>query len=152
MKDKALIAGSMGLVTFSVFVGLGLQNAFAYKGDATKVGPYHTEEREVAMDKVMVEKDFEGWKNLMTEDGRNPGVLIKIDTQAEFEKFAEAHGLIEEGKIEEANAIRTELGLGQGQGQGKGQGQGQKNGQGRGQNNKGMHVDLDNNGVCDRQE
>lgn len=148
MKDKALIAGSMGLVTFSVFVGLGLQNAFAYKGDATKVGPYHTEEREVEMDKVMENKDFEGWKNLMTEDGRTPGVLRKIDTQAEFEKFAQAHGLIDEGRIDEANAIRTELGLGQGQGNGKRQG----NGQGRGQNSRGMHVDSDNNGVCDRQE
>ncbi len=63
----------------------------------------------------------------MTQDGRKPGVLNKIDTQAEFELFVEARELALDGKTDEANAIRAELGLGQGSRNGGGQGNGMGN-------------------------
>ena len=131
------IIGVVGLVV-GVLTVLGLSQVSAYRGDYTQVGPNHTEEREAAMTKVMEEKDFESWKALMTEDGRTPGVLRKIDTQEEFERFAEARRLGKEGKTAEANAIRSELGLGNGQGKGSGHGQ-------RG----GEFVDANGDGVCD---
>ena len=131
------ILGSVGLA-IGVLTVLGLSQVSAYRGDYTQVGPNHTEEREAAMDKVMNEKDYEGWKALMTEDGRTPGVLRKIDTQEEFDKFAEARRLGKEGKTAEANAIRSELGLGNGQGKGSGNGQ-------RG----GGFVDANGDGACD---
>ena len=119
MSKKLLTIGILSLGIMSVF---GVSQALAYRGDATVVGPNHTEEREVAMEQVMADKDYEAWKELMTEDGRTPGVLNKVDTQEEFNQFAEAYVLSHEGKTEEANAIRAELGLGNGEGKGQGNG------------------------------
>ena len=106
---------------------VGVTQAIAYQGDFGTYGPNHTEEREASMETVMAEKDYDGWVSLMTEDGRSPGVLKKIDTQEEFEKFAQAYVLAHEGKTDEANAIRSELGLGNGQGD-RGNGQHRGNG------------------------
>jgi len=53
----------------------------------------------------------------MTEDGRTPGVLKKIDTPEKFEIFVEAKELAQEGNIDEARQKRVELGLGEGNGQ-----------------------------------
>lgn len=125
----ALTVGVLGLVA------LNAPMAEAYRGDYTKTGPNHTAEREVAMDQVMTAKDYEGWKKLMTEDGRTPGVLRIVDTQEEFAKFAEAHRLADEGKTAEASALRAELGLGNGAGNGHGQGRGMRNGNGTGAGN-----------------
>lgn len=116
MNKKLLTISILSLGIVSIF---GVSQAFAYRGDATVVGPNHTEEREASMEQIMASKDYEGWKVLMTENGRTPGVLRKVDTQEEFNQFAEAYVLSHEGKTEEANAIRAELGLGNGQGNGQ---------------------------------
>jgi len=47
-----------------------------------------------------------------------------VITEENFARFAEAHRLALEGKTDEANQIRAELGLGQGQRNGDGQGRG----------------------------
>lgn len=140
--NKFQLFGVAAVAALAGVIYLGIPHVAAYKGDMTKVGPFHTAERESAMEKIMKNKDFAGWKKLMTENGRNPGVLGKIDTQAEFEKFAQAWLLSKEGKTAEAAKIRSELGLGQG-GRGAGRGQG-RNGAG--------FVDTNNNGICDRME
>ena len=128
MKTKLLILGALAAVTVGVFSMATNNQVLAYQGDYTKVGPNHTEEREDAMTKVMTTNDYEGWKKLMTEDGRTPGVLRKVDTEAEFLKFAEAYRLGKAGKTTEAAAIRAELGLGNGQGNGNGGGMGKGSG------------------------
>lgn len=124
------------LFTFGALVGAGLvaasmfnvSQALAYQGDSTVDGPYHTEEREVAMASVMASKDFAGWKALMTEDGRNPGVLRFVDTQEDFDKFADAYTLEHDDNAEndvQADEIKAELGVGQGNGsRGEGTGTG----------------------------
>lgn len=117
MNKRVLLIGVLAL---GVLVTAGVSQVAAYRGDYTKVGPNHTEEREVSMNKVMEEKDYEGWKTIMTEDGRKPGVLNKVDSQEDFDKFAQAYELGKEGKTDEANQIREELGLGNGQGNGQG--------------------------------
>ena len=144
MNKSSIIAGALAVVVLAGFGLTANQTVFAYRGDATVKGPNHTVEREAAMDKAINAKDFAAWKTLMTQDGRTPGVVRIVDTQAEFEKFAQAHILSDAGKTAEANALRAELGLGNGQGRG-----GMHNG---GQGNGGGFVDANKNGVCDRME
>ena len=129
MKTKLITLSVLAVATLGLFAVANTQ-VFAYQGDYSKVGPNHTEEREDAMEKVMNTNDYEGWKKLMTEDGRTPGVLKKVDTQAEFLKFAEAYKLGKAGKTTEAAAIRAELGLGNGMGNGQGGGRGNGTGNG----------------------
>ncbi len=102
---------------------------FAYRGDASQTGPNYTPERHEAMEKAFENKDYAAWKNLMAGKGR----VTEVINQDNFAKFAEMHKLRKEGKIDEANKIRAELGLGQGRmgkadGQkGKGMGKGMRN-------------------------
>ena len=122
MNKKVLVV--VGLAVFGLTL-FGLTRAFAYRGDYTKVGPNHTQEREAQMQKIMEEKNYEAWKSLMTQDGRQPGVVRKVKNQEDFNKFAEAYKLGKEGKTAEATALRQELGLGNGHGRrggGKGNG------------------------------
>lgn len=147
LTNKAAVIALGIAVTAGIAAFVAAPAVSAYRGDYTKFGPNHTEAREAAMEKVMKSKDFTGWKKLMTENSRQPGVLRVIDTQAEFDKFAEAWVLGHSGKIAEAAKIRAELGLGQGGGRGMGGGSGM-----RGQNNGGNFVDANKNGTCDRME
>lgn len=122
MNKKVLAIVGVAVFGLALF---GLTQVSAYRGDYTKVGPNHTPEREAQMQKIMEEKNYEAWKALMTQDGRQPGVVRKIQNQEQFDKFAEAYKLGKEGKSDEATAIRQELGLGNGQGRrggGKGNG------------------------------
>jgi len=120
MKNKIVVLGTLAVALLAV-IAFTMKQTSAYRGDYTQVGPNHTEEREAEMEKIMESKDYEAWVELMSEDGRTPGVLRKISKET-FPKFAEAHQLAQEGKTEEANQIREELGLGQGQRQGNGSG------------------------------
>jgi hypothetical protein len=96
-------------------------SAYAYKGDPAVKGPNYSESRELAMEKAFDSNDYNVWKNLIQGKGRVTQVINKDN----FAQFAKAHNLAEEGKISEANQIRTQLGLGlqNGSGQGKGMGQ-----------------------------
>lgn len=122
MNNKIVVLGTLAVALLGV-IAFTTKQADAYRGDYTQVGPNHTVEREAEMDKIMESKDYEAWVELMSEDGRTPGVLNKI-TEETFPKFAEAHELAQDGKTQEASQIREELGLGQGQRQGRGQGNG----------------------------
>lgn len=53
-------------------------------------------------------KDYDTWKKI--QDSR-PKITDYIDSQEKFEKFLEMQSLAKEGKTEEADAIREELGL-----------------------------------------
>ncbi|KKP43923.1 MAG: hypothetical protein UR34_C0001G0095 [candidate division WS6 bacterium GW2011_GWC1_33_20] len=121
MKNKLIVLGTLAVALLGV-IAFTTKEADAYRGDYTQVGPNHTEEREAQMEEIFESKDYDAWVALMTEGGRNPGVLDKIDFQEDFNSFVEAHELALEGKTEEANAIREDLGLGQGQRMGNGHG------------------------------
>lgn len=113
------------MLTLSIaIVALGLltlaNNSYAYRGDPTIEGPYHTEEREIAMEKAFDNNDYNAWKNLMQQRGR----VTQVINQDNFAQFAKAHKLAEEGKIAEANQIRTQLGLGLQNGNRQGMGMG----------------------------
>lgn len=90
----------------------------AYRGDATIKGPNYTAERHDAMEKSFDNNDFTAWQKLMTGRGR----VTQIVNKDNFAKFAQIHKLTEEGKIAEAQKLRTELGLGLQNGRGQGMG------------------------------
>jgi len=117
MKINYLIAGAVGVVTL---LGVGTTAVSAYRGDMTTYGPNHTEERAEAIDNALKNNDVQAWKEIMTENGHTPRVVEVVDTKEELAKFKEMRELKKQGKYEEAQKIRTELGLGNGQGRGNG--------------------------------
>ena len=79
-----------------------------------------------AVEEAIEAGDYNAWKELMSGKGR----VTQVITEANFARFAEAHRLAEEGKLDEAEQIRQELGLGLGNRHGDGSGQGSE-GQGQ---------------------
>jgi hypothetical protein len=126
MKKRNVLLGILGLS----IAGITAYSAqtLAYQGDPTTTGPSYTPERHEQMQKAFKSNDYETWKGLMVGKGR----VIEVINEDNFGKFSEMHTLMEEGKVDEANALRKELGLGQGKKQGSRDGQGYGNGQGKG--------------------
>jgi len=118
MKKYAILTGVMAVVIGGVT--LVPSAVEAYRGDPSVLGPNHTEERHEAMIMAFESQDYQSWKEQMQGRGR----VTEVITEENFARFAEAHRLALEGKTDEANQIRAELGLGQGQRNGDGQGRG----------------------------
>lgn len=91
----------LGALSFSAYSWVS-----AYRGDATVKGPNYSEDRHALMEKAFETNDYNLWKSQM--EGK--GLMNKIN-EGNFAKFAEAHRLANEGKNDEANKIRQELGL-----------------------------------------
>ena len=118
MSKKLLTIASLALgagVLFTTASGV-----LAYRGDPNTQGPNCTAERHEAMTKAFENKDYNAWKELMQGKGR----VDQVVNEGNFARFAEMHRLRLDGKTDEANQIRTELGLGLGNGSGDGQGKG----------------------------
>jgi len=123
IKKTALTLGATALVLGGLFT---IPSAVgAYKGDPGVEGPDCTEERHQEMEQAFENNDFQAWSNLMQGKGK----VIQVVNEGNFARFAEAHKLAEEGKMDEVKQIRTELGLGLGNGSGNGQEQGGGQGQ-----------------------
>ena len=139
MTKKTTILGiaSLAILGMATFIF----GASAYRGDAGVKGPNYTPERHEAMQKAFESGDYKAWKDSMNGRGR----VSEVINEQNFKRFAEMHQLMLDGKNEEANVIRQELGLGHKNGQGKGMG---KRGQGRG----GNFADANGDGVCDRMQ
>ena len=118
MNKKSIILGTIALVLGGLVLIPGTVQA--YRGDPNVKGPNYSAERHEEMTKAFENKDYNAWKNLMQGKGR----VTQVINEKNFAKFAEAHKLALAGKTEEANKIRTELGLGLRNGSGQGQGQG----------------------------
>lgn len=101
-------------------MGVSAGTALAYRGDPTVQGPQYSQERHEAMEKAFETNDYAAWKELMQNRGR----VTQVVTAENFAKFAQAHELMEEGKVAEAQQIRQELGLGLRDGSGRGPGAG----------------------------
>jgi Spy/CpxP family protein refolding chaperone len=105
-KNFYITVGVIALVTASGLV----YSAYAYQGDPAQKGPNFSPERHEQMQKAFESNDFNAWKELMNERGRVTSVI----NEQNFAKFAEMHRLMLEGKYDDANKIREDLGLGQG--------------------------------------
>ncbi|OHB14533.1 MAG: hypothetical protein A2431_03310 [Candidatus Zambryskibacteria bacterium RIFOXYC1_FULL_39_10] len=113
MKKSTLGLGALTLILGATVLSTG--TTLAYRGDPTVTGPNYSIERHTAMQKAFENKDYTAWKNLMQNRGR----VTQVITEANFAKFAEAHNLALQGKKEEAQKIRSELGLGLQNGSGR---------------------------------
>lgn len=113
MKKTLIVTGVLTLALAFVFS----KSALAYRGDPNIKGPNYTPERHQAMLKAFEKKDYNAWKKLM---GNRP-ITQKINA-SNFSKFVEMRNLMLQGKVDEANKIKAELGLGQGLGGGFGRG------------------------------
>jgi hypothetical protein len=118
MNKTSILLGLSALVIGGAVIAP--QAVLAYRGDPNVKGPYYTEERHEAMEKAFENKDYNAWKTLMAGRGR----VTQVINAQNFAKFAQAHELAEQGKTDEANKIRAELGLGLHNGIGMGQGMG----------------------------
>ncbi|KKP46781.1 MAG: hypothetical protein UR39_C0008G0013 [Candidatus Woesebacteria bacterium GW2011_GWA1_33_30] len=120
MTKQSIILRLGALVVGTGILAITASSTLAYRGDPNVKGPNYTAERHTAMLKAFENKDFNAWSNLMQGKGRVTQVVNKDN----FAKFAEAHELSLNGKTDEAQKIRAELGLGLQNGAGKGQGMG----------------------------
>jgi hypothetical protein len=114
--NKAIIA----LTALTLGAGVlfaSVPNALAYRGDPNVQGPNYSPERHEAMVKAFEKMDYNAWKNLMQGRGR----ITQVINEDNFALFAKMHQLRLEGKTDEANQIRQELGLGLRDGGGSGQ-------------------------------
>lgn len=116
-KIVLTISGIGLLVGMSYFLA---QPALAYRGDPSVQGPNCTPERHEAMIDAIENNDYQAWKDLM--QGR--GKISEVITEENFSRFTEMRKLRHEGKTEEADQIRAELGLGLGGRHQKGDGTG----------------------------
>ena len=116
----ALVLGVMATTAGSVL---------AYRGDPGATGPNFSTERHESMLNAFENEDYDAWKELMPAQSR----VTQVITEENFEKFAEAHALALQGKTEEAQQIREQLGLGE-RGEGRGDCDGRGAGHGRGFN------------------
>ena len=127
MNKTTLTLGATALVLGGLIILPGV--ADAYRGDPGVEGPDCTEERHQEMEQAFETNDYEAWTNLMQGKGK----VTQVVNEDNFARFAEAHRLAEEGKMDEAKQIREELGLGLGDGARNGSGQKDGRGQRRGQ-------------------
>ena len=104
-------AAALGVIITTALVAGG---AYAYQGDFSKKGPGYSPERHEAMEAAFTANDYAAWKELMPGKGR----VTRTITEENFSTFAQIHNLVEEGKLEEAKALKAELGLGMRDGQG----------------------------------
>ena len=130
MKNKKTMIG-LSVLAIAASALILSKGVIAYQGDYTKKGPDCTSEKHESMEKAFENNDYKAWKELMAGKGR----VTTVINEDNFSRFAKAHQLAENGKYDEADKIRKELGLrtkngekvGAGYGQGGGQGMGQKN-------------------------
>jgi Fe-S cluster biosynthesis and repair protein YggX len=116
INKKRLGVLGLGLGLGALTLGGFGYSAGAFQGDYSQKGPNCNPERHEMMEKVFENNDYQAWKNLMEGRGR----VTEIINEESFSKFAEAHRLALEGKIDEAKVIREELGLGKNRGEGRG--------------------------------
>jgi len=115
MNKKTMLLGAMVLVLGGLVMFPGLIRA--YQGDPNIQGPNCTAERHEAMTQAFENNDYSAWEEQMHGKGR----VTQVVNEDNFARFAEAHRLASEGKTDEANQIRQELGLGLKNGSGRGQ-------------------------------
>lgn len=118
MNKKLIILGTAGLVLGGFL--LSSEKALAYRGDPSVQGPNYSAERHAAMTQAFENNDYNAWKELMQGKGR----VTQVINEQNFARFAEAHKLALEGRTDEAQTIREELGLGLQNGSGQGMGRG----------------------------
>jgi hypothetical protein len=154
-KNKITIGASIlaaviviaGAASFSYAFSRGGGNGFFKDGTGKNQNQEEMKAERTALEQAFTNNDYAAWKTIMEEQKNGMAKRLedfsaKINEET-FSKISEMKKLISEGKIEEANVIRQELGeISFGFGNDFGRGIGKHQG----------FVDADNNGVCDNLE
>ena len=117
MKQKnKIILGTAGALVIGLLAGTYLLSGLNKTSFAQNIQRACSNQDFQAVQSAIDNKDYNAWQELRQEyAGRRPGKGDKwneiIDSQEKFEKFADMKQLMEEGKFEEAQAIRQELGF-----------------------------------------
>jgi len=117
MNTKKILLSVSALALVGV-VGLGAASLAFAQGNPIQMGMHGTGEQHEAVQKALENKDYNAFKELT----RGMGMMSRIVTEENFAKITEAHQLMEQGKYDEARAVRQELGLGMGMSHGMGYG------------------------------
>lgn len=134
----SIVLGVLGLVMLGSAVFAS--SVFASRERvAGQFGPNYSPERHAQMNEAFANGDYNAWKDLMGDRG-----AARVVTQENFAQFTQMHNLMLQGKTDEANKIRQEIGLG------NGQGRGMMGGKNRGQNRGENFIDRNGDGNCDR--
>lgn len=112
-----IITYILTLLALTIVISVG--TVFAYKGDPTQTGPFYDEEKHEAMLKAFEQNDYDAWYELMTQDGRYPKILEKIN-EDNFETFVELRQARLEHDTDKIQELEQELGLNQGFGRHQG--------------------------------
>lgn len=138
MNGELLTANKEGFMKITILSALilvlGMSQAWAWRGNPNVKGPYCTQERQQAVHKAIEDGNYEEWKTLM-EQKSGRGRVLNVVNKENFGQFAKAYQLSKEGKFDEADEIRSQLGLppvyrgdtlpeGMGRGRGRGMGMG----------------------------
>ena len=104
MRKKILF--SVGVIALITASGVAYA-AYAYQGDPVRPDSNFSIERHAVMRKAFENNDYNTWKESMNGRGR----ALEVINEGNFARFSEMHKLMLEGKYDEANKIREELGL-----------------------------------------
>ncbi len=127
MKKLMLTTSILTLGAFALITAA--PSVLAYRGDPNVQGPNcSSDEQHQAMQQALENNDYNAWQNLHQGKGR----ISEVINESNFSKFVQMHQLRIEGKTDEANQIRSELGPGLNNGSGRQNGQHQ----GYGKNNQ----------------
>jgi len=157
-KNKITIGASIlaavivivGATSFSYAFSKNGGNGF-FKAGGDKNPTAEMQAEKTAIEQAFTNNDYTAWKTLM--EAKKNEMLKRIEdfsakiNEETFSKMSEMRKLISEGKTEEANAIRQELGE-----IGFGFGGCFSSKIGKGMNQHRGFVDANNNGICDSQE
>lgn len=90
------------------------QHMTSEQRDAIKEDFSGMQAHQEAMQTALENKDFDAWKKSMEEQSANhpqKSSVLDVITKDNFDTFVQMHELMQDGKVDEAKAIATELGL-----------------------------------------
>ncbi len=138
---------SVGLLSLVLALGFGLSSSSIYAQSTQPIvnasqnknyGMNLDPEFRAKVEAAILAGDYQTWKTLHEESGRNAYILTVIN-EANFPRFVEMRKLMIESRenMLQANEIRKELGIEMPRGKGQGmKGQGKHMGRGMGQQNE----------------
>lgn len=137
METKTIDAKLIGFTTVAALMGIGFAMAMTASADTgmgygAQRGDCDAEQHE-AVEAALEAGDYEAWKELHGDRGR----IASVVTEENFATFVEMHEAMEDGDMEKAQELRTELGLGVRPQDGSGNRGGMGDGRGKGAGN--MH-------------
>lgn len=115
MKNQIILgfaALALGLVAVNSF-----KPVFAYRGDASVIGPNYSEARHEINETAFAKNDYKSWLSNMNGRG-----ATRFVNESNFKEFAAAQVSAEKGDSTLLNTFRVKYGMGQGNGQGRGNG------------------------------